>query len=55
MGVIDNQGPTVEGLHREGECNHHFFGEDGGHQGREIIIHFRANNKVGAKLGAKVD
>jgi len=31
--MIKNQGPTAEGLHREGECNHHFYGEDGGFQG----------------------
>jgi len=27
------RGPTVEGLFREGECNHHFSGSRGGSQG----------------------
>jgi len=34
------RGPTAEGLLGEGECNHHFFGMDGGLLGREIIINF---------------
>jgi len=37
MGIRE---PTAEGLHREDECNHHFFGEEGGLPGREKIIHF---------------
>jgi len=31
------RGSTAEGHIREEECNHHFFGEDGGLLGREII------------------
>jgi len=51
------RGPTAEGLLREGECNHHFFGVDGGLTGRVIVIHFRGKltwGKIGDKDGRGV-
>jgi len=57
-GVIDNQGPTADGLHGEGECNHPFFGVDGGIPGRVIIIHFgvkqQSLGKTWGKSGLRV-
>jgi len=54
MGI---QGPTAEVLHRQGECNHHFFGVDGGLPGRKIVIHFGGKQtwgEIGGKNGRKV-
>jgi len=46
------RGPTAEGLLREGECNHHFFGMDWGRPGREIKINFVGKQQSrGKKVG----
>jgi len=46
------RGPTAEGLLQVGECNHHFFGLEGGLTGRVIIIHFRGKRTWG-EIGNK--
>jgi len=55
MGI---RGPTAEGLHREGECNHQFFGKDGGFPGKEIILDFvgkqQSRGKTWGKSGLRV-
>jgi len=46
------QGRTAEGLLREGECNHHFFGKLGGLPVREIIKKFGGKQTWG-EIGDK--
>jgi len=62
--MMDNQGPTTEGVRLEGKCSLHFLGEEGGILGVEIIglvgkqqirgkTQAKLRTKLGAKLGAK--
>jgi len=40
IGAMGIRVPTAEMLHRQGECNHHFFGVDGGRPVRKILLNF---------------
>jgi len=50
MGI---RGPTAKGPHRKGECNHRFFGEDGGLPWREIILDFGDKQQSRGKTWGK--
>jgi len=52
--MMGNQESTIEGVHPEGECHHHFFGGRGGLLGVAIIIGLVGKQQIWGKTLGKM-